>query len=333
MGKSTSDVDYYAETRWQFADSLTWTRGGHLSQGRHRLQLPGQRLDLEPVLPGSDRVSQPGRAADVHAGGVLVAVSGDGAVLPGHQPDVERGRAGRLGGRHRFSFDHSAYGFFVQDQWTAAPRLTVTYGLRYDFEQYPSRYISETDRNNFQPRIGAAFGTATRGVIRAGYGIFHDRLTSSVGQLFNAHGMVERRLPAERAGAVPDGRAPIQGRFEQRTVGGPAAPAAALTFLTTGQVPAAGVKGLADTLDGAIHTPYSHQASRAGLARGGFRWVASVSYLFVGARDLLGHTGNLNAVQTGTLATGKPILGGRRYPDVGDTVRSNQYRHIRVSRR
>jgi hypothetical protein len=46
-------------------------------------------------------------------------------------------------------------------------------------------------------------------------------------------------------------------------------------------------------------------------------WVASVSYLFVGARDLLGHTGNINAFQTGTLATGKPILGGRTYADVG----------------
>ncbi|MGH9329280.1 MAG: carboxypeptidase regulatory-like domain-containing protein, partial [Vicinamibacterales bacterium] len=29
MGKSTSDVDYYAETRVQLADSLTWTRGAH----------------------------------------------------------------------------------------------------------------------------------------------------------------------------------------------------------------------------------------------------------------------------------------------------------------
>ena len=29
MGKSTSDVDYYAETRVQLADSLTWTTGGH----------------------------------------------------------------------------------------------------------------------------------------------------------------------------------------------------------------------------------------------------------------------------------------------------------------
>jgi hypothetical protein len=46
--------------------------------------------------------------------------------------------------------------------------------------------------------------------------------------------------------------------------------------------------------------------------------AASVGYLFLGARDVLGHTGNLNAVQTGVLASGKPILGGRTYPEVGD---------------
>jgi hypothetical protein len=153
-------------------------------------------------------------------------------------------------------------------------------------------------------------------VIRAGYGNFHDRLTSSVGQLFNATEWSSGGNLANSQVLFPT-VAPIQGRFEQRTVGGPAAPAAALTFLTTGQVPATGVKGLADTLDGAIDTPYSHQASVQVSHEVLPGWVASASYLFVGARDLLGHTGNINAFQTGTLATGKPILGGRTYPEVG----------------
>jgi hypothetical protein len=77
------------------------------------------------------------------------------------------------------------------------------------------------------------------------------------------------------------------------------------------------VKGLADTLDGAIDTPYSHQASVQVTQEIGGGWAIAGSYLFVAARDLLGHTGNLNAFQTGTLATGKPILAGRTYPEVG----------------
>jgi hypothetical protein len=57
----------------------------------------------------------------------------------------------------------------------------------------------------------------------------------------------------------------------------------------------------------------------------------SAGYLFLGARQVPGHTGNLNAFQTGVLPTGKPILGGRTYPEVGDlfvqtnTGRSNYH--------
>jgi hypothetical protein len=316
MGKSTSDVDYYAETRWQLADSLTWTRGAHLIKGGIDFNFLGNESTWNLFFPA--RIVFPNLTALQTFTPVLFwwPYLATATSYPGISPAWSEAVPADWVDDTQFSFDHSAYGFFVQDQWTAASRLTVTYGLRYDFELYPSRYILERDRNNFQPRLGAAFSYSDRGVIRAGYGIFHDRLTSSVGQLFNA-------TEWSSGGNLPNSQvlfptvAPIQGRFEQRTVGGPAAPAAALTFLTTGQVPATGVKGLADTLDGAINTPYSHQASVQVSHEVVSGWVASVSYLFVGARDLLGHTGNINAFQTATLATGKPILGGRTFADVG----------------
>jgi hypothetical protein len=216
----------------------------------------------------------------------------------------------------RFSFDHSSYGFFVQDRWQISPRMTFTYGLRYDVEAYPSRFITEADRNNFQPRLGAAFAYNKRGVIRGGYGVFNDRLASSIGQLFYATEWSSGGYLQNTKTLFPT-VADIQGRFEQRTVGGPAAPAAARQFLATGQVPPAGTKGLADTLDGAIDTPYSQQASLQVTQEIGTGWAVSGSYLYVGARDVIGHTGNLNAFQQGTLATGKPILSGRSFPDVG----------------
>src|SRR5262249_50203789 len=160
-------------------------------------------------------------------------------------------------------------------------------------------------------RVGASYRYSQSGVIRGGYGLFTDRLAGSVGQLFNAS-------YNSSAGYLPNARllfptvAPITPTFEQRTVRGPAAPIAARAFLTTGQVPTTSSLSLADTLDGAIRPPYSHQASaqvsqeiRSGIA-------LSVGYLFLGARQMIGHTGNLNAVQTGVLTTGKPLYGGRR---------------------
>jgi hypothetical protein len=168
-----------------------------------------------------------------------------------------------------------------------------------------------------QPRIGGAYAYSAHGVIRGGYGVFFDRLASSVGQLFNA-------TQWSSAGSLPNAQllfptiAPLQGRFQQRTVGGAAAPVAARAFLTTGQVPMTSSLGLADTLDGAIQTPYSHQASAQISHEIGRGIAVSIGYLFLGARQIPGHTGNLNAFQTGVLPSGKPILGGRTYPEVGD---------------
>jgi outer membrane receptor protein involved in Fe transport len=316
MGKSTSDVDNYAETRVQLADSLTWTTGGH--QVKAGVDINALKNDSTWNLFFPARLVFPSLAAfQTFTPAVFWwPFLSTATSYPGISPSWTQAVPTEWTDETTFSFNHASYGFFAQDQWKPLSRLTLTYGLRYDFETYPSRYISETDLNNLQPRVGAAFAYSPHGVLRAGYGIFHDRLTSSIGQLFNA-------TEWSSAGYLPNAQAlfptvaRIQGRFEQRTVGGAAAPAAARTFLATGQVPASGVRGLADTLDGAIDTPYSHQASAQVTHEIAGGWAVSGSYLFVGARDLLGHTGNLNAFQTSTLATGKPILAGRTYPEVG----------------
>ena len=56
----------------------------------------------------------------------------------------------------------------------------------------------------------------------------------------------------------------------------------------------------------------------------------SAAYLFVGARQVIGHTGNLNAFQTGVLASGKPILGGRTLSGSRRSLRPDQHRRLRT---
>lgn len=51
--------------------------------------------------------------------------------------------------------------------------------------------------------------------------------------------------------------------------------------------------------------------------------VWSAAYLRVLALKLPGHTGNLNAFQTGMLPTGKPILASRRFAELGHFVTDN----------
>src|SRR5262245_15592179 len=116
---------------------------------------------------------------------------------------------------------------FVQDRWRVGGRLTVSLGVRYDFESIPlreednpafpdqSRY--PIDANNLGPRIGFTYGldAARRSLLRGGYGLFYDktslellapivtagRFSSSFIAVFPANGMdpgpSQGRLPVE----------------------------------------------------------------------------------------------------------------------------------------
>jgi Carboxypeptidase regulatory-like domain/TonB dependent receptor/TonB-dependent Receptor Plug Domain len=76
---------------------------------------------------------------------------------------------------------------FFQDRWRVGDRLTVSLGIRYDFESIPLREQGNPafteparfpkDSNNVAPRVGFTYSpdAAKRSVLRAGYGIFYDR--------------------------------------------------------------------------------------------------------------------------------------------------------------
>jgi len=72
--------------------------------------------------------------------------------------------------------NHSYWGFFAQDQWRVTPKLTLNYGLRYDFETGLGALVNPYHRN-IAPRVGFAYSPDSKTVIRAGYGMFYDRYT------------------------------------------------------------------------------------------------------------------------------------------------------------
>ncbi|MDQ1640052.1 MAG: hypothetical protein QOF62_3391 [Pyrinomonadaceae bacterium] len=90
----------------------------------------------------------------------------------------------------------SEYGFFVQDDWRATPKLTLNLGLRYDYQAIAKPPISNPDpalvaagfntgfqpkdKNNFAPRLGMAYSFDPKTVIRAAYGIFYGRTPSII---------------------------------------------------------------------------------------------------------------------------------------------------------
>jgi Carboxypeptidase regulatory-like domain len=103
--------------------------------------------------------------------------------------------------------------FHVQDAWRVSSKLSISYGLRYEYNT-PAREVSrriedtftdpaldlapglrqvidgrtriyEADRDNFGPRVGVAYAPKTFGpdrvtVFRAGFGIFYDQILGAV---------------------------------------------------------------------------------------------------------------------------------------------------------
>ncbi|MEK6300756.1 MAG: TonB-dependent receptor [Acidobacteriota bacterium] len=122
------------------------------------------------------------------------------------------------GGAHLDNPQHlrtESYGFYINDSFRVRPNLTLSAGLRYEFNSPPvdefdranlfdpatrslvavgtngvPRGGYEADKNNWAPRLGFAWTLGSKGdtVLRAGYGVYFDQssLAPSEGLYFNS---------------------------------------------------------------------------------------------------------------------------------------------------
>ncbi len=92
-----------------------------------------------------------------------------------------------------FQFQSADYSGFVSDDWKTRPGLTLSLGLRYEYEQLPNTNAALVnpdipqsaslphDKNNFGPRLGLAWDLFGKGhtVLRAGFGVYYGRIINS----------------------------------------------------------------------------------------------------------------------------------------------------------
>jgi hypothetical protein len=99
------------------------------------------------------------------------------------------------------SWRQTLYGFYLQDEWKARPKLTLNLGLRYEFVTAPIEangkaamlldildkdttvfgkkpFLPNVSKKNFSPRIGFAYDVFGNGhtAVRGGFGLYYDQI-------------------------------------------------------------------------------------------------------------------------------------------------------------
>jgi hypothetical protein len=78
--------------------------------------------------------------------------------------------------------------FFLQDDWKFYPRLTLNFGMRWD---YDSEFVT---KENFSPRVGFAWSATPKTVVRGHFGIFYDQFRLGLVRDVPAFGGADRRV-------------------------------------------------------------------------------------------------------------------------------------------
>jgi hypothetical protein len=137
------------ETHINLNESLSWTRGAHLVQGGFQLPDWSRRGFYDRTNFGGTYYFS---GLDTYAAGqpyAFIQQHGNGDVV----------------------LLEKQVGTYIKDDWSVRPGLTLSAGLRYDWQNYFH------DNNNVAPRLSFAYapGDKKTNVIRGGVGRFNDR--------------------------------------------------------------------------------------------------------------------------------------------------------------
>ncbi|MGO8733213.1 MAG: carboxypeptidase regulatory-like domain-containing protein [Terriglobia bacterium] len=195
------------------------------------------------------------------------------------------------------SINYADLGLYGEDDWRALPNMTLSLGLRFETQ------TGIRDHADVAPRVGLAWGLgrgkSPKTVLRAGMGIFYDRI--SQGSLLAAerlNGCVQQSYTVDYPDFFPNLPTDI-----------PAVGAA------PGCQPGSNV----DPLDPNLRTPYTVQGG-AGIERQlSKNATVSVTYLTShGVHQIM--TRDINAPLPGTYPFGDPSVGVRPYESYGNVT-------------
>jgi hypothetical protein len=192
VGVNRGNPDFYSEGRFEIVDSLTWTKGKHTVNFGGNFNRVSTTESFPLFYPfeadfGCLLASQCGNSFQAGAPFVIFFQRNDAAsnfteptILP-NGPAIFQGQQipDSIRNEAKGTLDHTYDALFIQDKWRATNKLTVNFGIRYEFETWPSKALNN-DMNNLDPRFGFAYslGTSKHIVLRGGVGLFHGTIPS-----------------------------------------------------------------------------------------------------------------------------------------------------------
>jgi outer membrane receptor protein involved in Fe transport len=176
---------------------------------------------------------------------------------------------------------------YVEDEWHVGPRLTVTGGVRWDYDSLTGEGSGDDDLDNLAPRLAVNFRPDERNVLRAGAGIFYDKLTYAVISDALQRNTTSAAFRSQLASLVASGALPADTDLDRVTFDGNLTVSPACATVTACP-PANAVQGLRDTAlinEARILNPDGYDSPYAVQLSVG--WQREIDELWSGALDLI----------------------------------------------
>ncbi len=250
FGRSTSSPTARKNYLYEAADNLVMERGAHIFKLGADFLYNNDTITYPQSLRGSYSFSSLANfLSDVY--------NSQGYTQNFGTPTVQQGNPNA--------------GFYAQDEWKAAPSVTVNVGLRYDLEFLQT---IDTSLARVSPRVGVAWSPlmSRKMVVRANYGIFYDRIP--LRPLANA--LLSADNTTDRSKATF-----LSYTFSPGQTGAPAFPVVA-------SAPPAGAVENFSLMGPNIRTPYSQQIGLGVEQQIGHRSTLDVSYQHLRGEHLIG---------------------------------------------
>ena len=192
IGATNSVPRSRVDSNWHFIDNFSWKSGRHDFKFGYEFRRTTIQLIQDNTFRGKltfDTIADP-------LGGVnnLSPLEAFLEGLPSSGKQIE-------GNTRRHSFENN-HGFYVQDSFRLTPRLTLNFGVRWDYfgvvgekddlfyrldpstatNLTPTGQLYDKDYNNFAPRFGFSYDVTGKGrtVIRGGWGLFYDAFAQDI---------------------------------------------------------------------------------------------------------------------------------------------------------